>query len=289
MSISEKQQLDAYGSLPAPTSAAPAPAGKSRARRLAPSLALLALFGTYHLLPKASSALSALSAANQTDGFLSGPIGTEAHACGQAPVVAIPKGQEGRGDVFYSEAYGKKEVEQFLGALRIRTEIVRDALLPLVGIRSREKVLTAPSRARAWPALRSPAALQYDNMAHADVETDPRYDSFIEFHEYLLKTYPKMCVSRSRPVGPAAAGSPRRLTAAAPLPSRSHKAATLDKPNRLNLVYTFEGENKDLKPLVLTAHQDVVPAQTSLDRWTYPPFEGGATLLPCVRSPSPPR
>ncbi|KAJ9111397.1 hypothetical protein QFC19_001166 [Naganishia cerealis] len=37
---------------------------------------------------------------------------------------------------------------------------------------------------------------------------------------------------------------------------------------------TFPTVDKDLKPLMLTGHLDVVPATTSLDRWTYPPFEG---------------
>lgn len=39
------------------------------------------------------------------------------------------------------------------------------------------------------------------------------------------------------------------------LVQNSHEFAKLDKPNRLNLVYTLEGEESDLKPLVLTAHQ----------------------------------
>lgn len=30
-------------------------------------------------------------------------------------------------------------------------------------------------------------------MNDADVENDARYEPFIEFHDYLLKTYPKMC------------------------------------------------------------------------------------------------
>lgn len=38
---------------------------------------------------------------------------------------------------------------------------------------------------------------------------------------------------------------------------------------------TWEGKNKDLQPILLMAHTDVVPvAQDTLDSWRYPPFEG---------------
>lgn len=41
------------------------------------------------------------------------------------------------------------------------------------------------------------------------------------------------------------------------------------------LVYTWPGKNKSLKPLMITAHQDVVPAMSStLDQWRFPPFSG---------------
>ncbi|KAH3669535.1 hypothetical protein WICMUC_004957 [Wickerhamomyces mucosus] len=44
--------------------------------------------------------------------------------------------------------------------------------------------------------------------------------------------------------------------------------------NELALLIEYEGSNPELKPLVLTAHQDVVPVdKDTLDRWTYPPFE----------------
>jgi Gly-Xaa carboxypeptidase len=94
-------------------------------------------------------------------------------------------------------------------------------------------------RRAGWPAA------QYDDMSHADVERDPRFAPFLDFHAYLATTYPLV-----------------------------HATARLDKINRLSLVYTFAGSSPDLKPSLLAAHQDVVPAQTSLDRWTYPPFEG---------------
>jgi Gly-Xaa carboxypeptidase len=42
--------------------------------------------------------------------------------------------------------------------------------------------------------------------------------------------------------------------------------------NDLGLLYTFKGSEKNLKPILFAAHQDVVPA-SSPDKWTHPPFD----------------
>ncbi|RFN43421.1 cps1-gly-x carboxypeptidase yscs precursor [Fusarium flagelliforme] len=40
-------------------------------------------------------------------------------------------------------------------------------------------------------------------------------------------------------------------------------------------IYTVEGSNPDLKPIFLTAHQDVIPVdEDTLDEWTHSPFKG---------------
>jgi len=45
--------------------------------------------------------------------------------------------------------------------------------------------------------------------------------------------------------------------------------------NDYTLLYTWEGKNPDLKPIMLTSHLDVVPADESEEGgWTYPPFSG---------------
>jgi len=45
--------------------------------------------------------------------------------------------------------------------------------------------------------------------------------------------------------------------------------------NDYSLLYTWEGQNPDLKPIMLISHLDVVPADTGEDSgWTYPPFSG---------------
>jgi len=45
--------------------------------------------------------------------------------------------------------------------------------------------------------------------------------------------------------------------------------------NEYSLLYKWSGTDPDLKPIILMAHQDVVPAdESSIDRWPYDPFGG---------------
>lgn len=49
---------------------------------------------------------------------------------------------------------------------------------------------------------------------------------------------------------------------------------TIDTINRFGLVYTITGSDKNLAPILLTAHQDVVPVDNATQgKWEYPPFE----------------
>ncbi|KAJ6445082.1 vacuolar carboxypeptidase Cps1 [Purpureocillium lavendulum] len=68
----------------------------------------------------------------------------------------------------------------------------------------------------------------YDDLG--DFEQDDRWLPFYDLHDALRKTYPIV-----------------------------HKRAKLEIVNTFGLVYTVEGSNSDLKPIVLAAHQDVVP------------------------------
>jgi Gly-Xaa carboxypeptidase len=81
----------------------------------------------------------------------------------------------------------------------------------------------------------------YDD--NGDVEEDPRWRSFPEFHTVLKSLFPEV-----------------------------HTKAQQEFMNRYGLVYTLRGISDDLKPVMLTAHQDVVPA-SSPDRWIHPPYE----------------
>lgn len=85
----------------------------------------------------------------------------------------------------------------------------------------------------------------YDGMP--PVEEAPEFWSRMgKFHDYLLTTFPSV-----------------------------HSKLDVAKVNTYGLVYTWKGSDESLKPIMLTAHMDVVPVQNeTISRWAYPPFEG---------------
>ncbi|AET41406.1 Gly-Xaa carboxypeptidase Ecym_8112 [Eremothecium cymbalariae DBVPG len=71
------------------------------------------------------------------------------------------------------------------------------------------------------------------------------YSEFFKLHKYLEEQFPLV-----------------------------HSSLKLEKVNKVGLLYTWNGSEPDLKPLLLTAHQDVVPVNpTTIDEWEYPPFD----------------
>ncbi|KAF8582795.1 carboxypeptidase S [Ramaria rubella] len=75
---------------------------------------------------------------------------------------------------------------------------------------------------------------------------DKRWEAFAPFHSYLLEAFPLV-----------------------------HANLELTKVNTYGLVYHWQGSNPDLKPLLLTAHQDVVPVDPkTVDQWVHPPYSG---------------
>lgn len=52
----------------------------------------------------------------------------------------------------------------------------------------------------------------------------------------------------------------------------SHERMTVEKINTFGLVYTVKGSDSSLKPVLLAAHQDVVPVADP-STWTHPPFD----------------
>ncbi|KAF6832518.1 vacuolar carboxypeptidase [Colletotrichum musicola] len=80
----------------------------------------------------------------------------------------------------------------------------------------------------------------YDDLG--DFDKDPRWEVFHELHDVIRKTYPVF-----------------------------HRRATLEKVNTFGLVYTLPGTSPSLKPILLAAHQDVVPVADA-STWTHPPF-----------------
>lgn len=97
---------------------------------------------------------------------------------------------------------------------------------------------------KVWSdAVRIPT-LNWDDLGK--VGDDSRWEIFEDFANYLVKTFAAV-TSNSK----------------------------LEKVNTYGLVFTIEGSNKSLKPILLAGHQDVVPVpDETADRWTYPPFEG---------------
>ena len=79
-------------------------------------------------------------------------------------------------------------------------------------------------------------------------EDESRLDrgAFLELHRYLERTYP-----------------------------RAHRVMKKEVVSGLSLLYTWQGTDPSLKPLLFMSHLDVVPAEKSDgEGWTHPPFSG---------------
>lgn len=85
------------------------------------------------------------------------------------------------------------------------------------------------------------ATVSYDD--NGDVGIDERWRPFFHFHDALADLFPLL---RDR--------------------------LKLDTVNELGLLYTLEGSDQSLKPVMFTAHQDVVPAGDPW-KWSHPPFD----------------
>ena len=79
-----------------------------------------------------------------------------------------------------------------------------------------------------------------------DDKGTPDPEAFRRLHQMLAETYPLV-----------------------------HQQLKREVVNGWSLLYTWEGTQPELEPVMLMAHQDVVAAEPStLDQWTHPPFEG---------------
>ena len=92
-------------------------------------------------------------------------------------------------------------------------------------------------------------ALRYKTLTGPDDGTMmPVQDKaeFLRLHRYLAKSFP-----------------------------RTHASLKLEKVNELTLLYTWQGRNKNLKPVLFVSHIDVVPVETSTEnKWTHGAFSG---------------
>lgn len=83
----------------------------------------------------------------------------------------------------------------------------------------------------------------YDDML-IDPNQDPRFEPFLTFHAYLNRNFPKT-------------------------------SKYVETVNTYGLLYTIPGSDSSLKPVILMAHQDVVPVNPStVSQWTHPPYSG---------------
>src|SRR5947208_11635616 len=94
-------------------------------------------------------------------------------------------------------------------------------------------------------ARRLAGALRFKTVSFQDsTQFDAR--EFEGLHRYLRDSFPKL-----------------------------HAALKLEKVNGYGLLYEWTGSDPGLGPIVLLAHQDVVPVEPGTEgRWTEPPFEG---------------
>ncbi|KAI0642377.1 carboxypeptidase S [Trametes meyenii] len=92
-------------------------------------------------------------------------------------------------------------------------------------------------------AVRIPT-IAYDDLAPPG--EDERWEVFGDLHKYLKGRFPLL-----------------------------HENLKQTHVNHYGLVYSWEGRDDTLKPILLTAHQDVVPVESSTwDEWEHAPFSG---------------
>lgn len=107
---------------------------------------------------------------------------------------------------------------------------------------------------RLMESLRYPTE-SYDQMVNPNAaatkdelyKLEPAWRQFELFHGFLERAFPLV-----------------------------HKHLKVEKINKFALVYTWEGLDSTKKPILVTAHQDVVPVQKeTVNQWRFPPYEGG--------------
>ena len=88
-------------------------------------------------------------------------------------------------------------------------------------------------------------ALRIPTVSHGDpAKVDP--STFLALHRYIAEAFPAV-----------------------------HRHLQREVVNELSLLYTWEGRQASLPPLLLLAHMDVVPVEPdTLGQWTHPPFDG---------------
>jgi carboxypeptidase PM20D1 len=130
------------------------------------------------------------------------------------------------------------------------------ALLLFVAVLLTVRAVRLPSRQVSVPpaperavdadaaARRLAEAIRFQTISTSSDPADLRSEAFESFEVWLADSYPRL-----------------------------HGALSLERVSQHSLVFTWEGSDPSLAPLVLLAHQDVVPAENE-ELWTQPPFAG---------------
>ena len=97
-------------------------------------------------------------------------------------------------------------------------------------------------------ASRLAQALRFQTVSYEDAG-QIKGEEFRALHKYLEQTFPKV-----------------------------HSTLTKELVGDYSLLYTWKGRDETLRPILLMAHQDVVPVEPeTLANWEQPPFEGRIT------------
>ena len=88
-------------------------------------------------------------------------------------------------------------------------------------------------------------AVRFETVTHQDASQD-QLGEWEKLHQWLVATYPA-----------------------------AHKVMTRDIAGGRTLIYTWPGSDPTAQPIILMAHQDVVPVSEGTEKaWRYPPFSG---------------
>lgn len=94
-------------------------------------------------------------------------------------------------------------------------------------------------------AQRLAQSIRFQTISYQD-PTQIKFEEFLGLHKYLAQTFPRI-----------------------------HATLTRELVGNYSLLYTWKGRNEKAKPVLLMAHQDVVPVEPeTLAKWEQPPFEG---------------
>ncbi len=110
---------------------------------------------------------------------------------------------------------------------------------------SQIKLATPPAIDQALAAQHLSQAIQIPTISHQN-PADNQREQWTRLHDWLASTYPA-----------------------------SHAAMTREIVLNNSLVYTWQGSDPSLAPIILMAHQDVVPISEGTEKdWRHPPFAG---------------